>query len=76
MRFMYHCAAAALLRSSRQRSGDEEHDLRRAGAAGTLDTSRLLYPVYYCLANGALAVLIRYRAHHLRRAASVSDRPG
>jgi hypothetical protein len=34
-----------------------------AGAVGTLDISLLLYPVYYCLANGALAVLI----HHRRR---------
>ena len=34
-----------------------------AGAVGTLDISLLLYPVYYCLANGAIAVLI----HHRRR---------
>ena len=34
-----------------------------AGAVGTLDPSLLLYPAYYCLANGALAVLI----HHRRR---------
>ena len=34
-----------------------------AGAVGTMDPSLLLYPVYYCLANGALAVLI----HHRRR---------
>ena len=33
------------------------------GAVGTLDPSLLLYPAYYCLANGALAVLI----HHRRR---------
>ena len=33
------------------------------GAVGTLDPSPPLYPVYYCLANGALAVLI----HHRRR---------
>jgi hypothetical protein len=31
------------------------------GAVGTLDPSLLLYPVYYCLANGALAVLIHRR---------------
>jgi hypothetical protein len=36
-----------------------------AGAVGTLDTSLLLYPVYYCLANGALAVLIYYRRSRL-----------
>jgi hypothetical protein len=29
-----------------------------AGAVGTLDVSLLLYPVYYCLANGAMALLI------------------
>ena len=32
-----------------------------AGAVGTLDPSLLLYPAYYCLANGALAVLIHNR---------------
>jgi hypothetical protein len=31
------------------------------GAVGTLDPSLLLYPAYYCLANGALAVLIHNR---------------
>jgi hypothetical protein len=35
------------------------------GAVGTLDPSLLLYPVYYCLANGALAVLIRQRRRRL-----------
>jgi len=35
------------------------------GAVGTLDPSLLLYPVYYCLANGALAVLIRQRWRRL-----------
>ena len=29
-----------------------------AGAVGTLDVSLLLYPVYYCLANAAIALLI------------------
>ena len=29
-----------------------------AGAVGALDVSLLLYPVYYCLANGAMALLI------------------
>ena len=33
--------------------------------ARLLDTSLLLYPVYYCLANGALAVLIYYRRSRL-----------
>jgi hypothetical protein len=32
-----------------------------AGAVGALDPSLLLYPVYYCLANGAIAVLIHRR---------------
>jgi hypothetical protein len=36
-----------------------------AGAVGTLDASLLLYPVYYCLANGALAALIHYRRSRL-----------
>jgi hypothetical protein len=29
-----------------------------AGAVGALDVSLLLYPVYYCIANGAMALLI------------------
>ncbi len=32
-----------------------------AGAVGALDLALLLYPVYYCLANGAIAVLIGWR---------------
>ncbi len=32
-----------------------------AGAVSVLDPSLLLYPAYYCLANGAIAVLIHYR---------------
>jgi len=32
-----------------------------AGAVGVLDVSLLIYPIYYCLVNGALAVLIRVR---------------
>lgn len=32
-----------------------------AGAVGAFDLSLLLYPVYYCLANGALALLIHHR---------------
>jgi hypothetical protein len=32
-----------------------------AGAVGTLDVSLLLYPTYFCLANGAIAVLIVQR---------------
>jgi hypothetical protein len=32
-----------------------------AGAVGTLDVSLLMYPVYYCLVNGAIALLIYHR---------------
>jgi hypothetical protein len=35
-----------------------------AGAVGELDVSLILYPAYYCVANGAMAILI-----HRRRAA-------
>ena len=33
------------------------------GAVGTLDVSLLLYPTYFCLANGAIALLILQRRH-------------
>ena len=32
-----------------------------AGAVGAPDVSLLLYPVYSCLANGAIAILIHHR---------------
>jgi hypothetical protein len=32
--------------------------LLAAGAVGTVDLALLLYPIYYCVANGAIAVLI------------------
>ena len=32
-----------------------------AGAVGVPDASLLLYPVYFCLVNGAIAVLIHHR---------------
>jgi hypothetical protein len=32
-----------------------------AGAVGSVDLSLLLYPVYYCLVNGAIALLIYHR---------------
>jgi hypothetical protein len=32
-----------------------------AGAVGALDVALLLYPIYYCLINGALALLISMR---------------
>jgi hypothetical protein len=37
-----------------------------AGAVGVLDTSLLVYPVYYCVVNGAIAVLIDRRRRTLR----------
>jgi hypothetical protein len=32
-----------------------------AGAVGSADVSLLLYPAYYCLINGAIALLIHHR---------------
>ena len=32
-----------------------------AGAVGALDPSLLLYPIYYCLVNGAIMLLILHR---------------
>ena len=32
-----------------------------AGAVGAIDLSLLLYPVYFCLVNGAIALLIHHR---------------
>ena len=32
-----------------------------AGAVGAVDLSLLLYPIYYCLVNGAIVVLIHHR---------------
>jgi hypothetical protein len=43
-----------------------------AGAVGTIDVSLLLYPAYYCVINGALALLIWER--RVRRAAAVVPR--
>ena len=36
------------------------------GSVGALDPSLLLYPVYFCLGNGALALLISARRRRLR----------
>jgi len=44
-----------------------------AGAVGALDLSLLLYPVYYCLANGAIAVLIHRRRSLLARQPQASS---
>jgi hypothetical protein len=35
--------------------------LLAAGSVGALEPSLLLYPAYYCVVNGALALLIHYR---------------
>jgi hypothetical protein len=42
-----------------------------AGSVGAFDLSLLLYPAYYCVANGALALMIRYR----RTALAASPEP-
>jgi hypothetical protein len=41
-----------------------------AGAVGALDLALLLYPIYYCVANGAIAILIRRRRGALAAAAT------
>ena len=45
-----------------------------AGAVGAWDLSLLLYPVYYCAANGAIALLIVTRRAALRAAVAVTVR--
>jgi hypothetical protein len=42
-----------------------------AGAVGSGELSLLLYPVYYCVINGAMAVLILHRRAVLARAVSL-----
>jgi len=37
-----------------------------AGSVGSLEPSLLLYPTYYCVVNGALALMIHYRRGGLR----------
>jgi hypothetical protein len=41
-----------------------------AGAVGALDLSLLVYPLYYCLANAAIALLIVTRRRSIRLAAA------
>ena len=41
-----------------------------AAAVGTPDSSLLLYPVYFCLVNGAMAILIHHRRSLLALAPS------
>jgi hypothetical protein len=45
-----------------------------AAAVGALKVSLLLYPAYYCLANGGLALLIAGRRAAIRGAVSCSNR--
>ena len=40
-----------------------------AGAVGAIDVSLLLYPAYYCIVNGAIALLIHQRRRSLHHAA-------
>jgi hypothetical protein len=40
-----------------------------AGAVGAIDVSLLLYPAYFCIVNGAIALLIHQRRHTLHRTA-------
>jgi hypothetical protein len=47
-----------------------------AGAVGALDVSLLLYPVYYCLVNGTIALLITYRRAVLSRPATAAGPSG
>ena len=47
-----------------------------AGAVGAADPSLLLYPIYYCMVNGAIAVLILCRRAVLRRPRIPSSPPG
>jgi hypothetical protein len=42
-----------------------------AGAVGVWDPALLLYPAYYCLANGAIALLIETRRRALRGSAGL-----
>ena len=44
--------------------------LLAAGAVGTLDLSLLLYPLYFGLVNGAIAILIHHRRRVLHRRGS------
>ena len=43
-----------------------------AGAVGAVDASLLLYPIYYWLVNGAIAVLIHHRRAVMRSGARQS----
>jgi hypothetical protein len=45
-----------------------------AGAVGVIDVSLLLYPAYYCIVNGAIALLIHQRRRTLHRATLVTTR--
>ena len=44
-----------------------------AGAVGVVDASLLCYPVYYCLVNGAIALLIHHRRSVLGAAPALAS---
>ena len=46
-----------------------------AASVGALDAALLLYPIYFCLVNGAIAVLIHRRRAALARGASEAPAP-
>ena len=47
-----------------------------AGAVGVLDISLLLYPIYFCLVNGAIALLIHQRLSSRVIASTIPARGG
>ena len=44
----------------------DQHPSESATAVGGLDVALLLYPVYYCVVNGAIALLIVVRRRAVR----------
>ena len=46
-----------------------------AGAVGAVDVSLLLYPVYYCVINGAIALLIWERRSSLQASSPEAAAP-
>jgi hypothetical protein len=58
--------ARSKLRDARDVRLGEPFGVLAAGAVGELDASLLLYPVYYCLGNAAVALPIVSRAGSAR----------
>ena len=46
-----------------------------AGAVGVADASLLCYPIYYCLVNAGMALLIHHRRAVLGAAPAFASRP-